>query len=449
MAKRRPTASRLTTRTVVTPFSDLDFAEGDDGLSFWKQLLPEASIEYVDASGQQTLTFDEEYERDLIDAFEDRALDAVPFVLADESNRHTMDPERFRGKLVDMKRAADLPETVTKGKPGLWGKITFPKRKMARAVLDNPELPVSMRIREGHTRARDGKQFKRVAVHVLGTLDPKITGMAGWTPALDFSGYAPGEHVVDLTASTYREIAVAKNKGKGGSRTLDFATLTEDEISDLTPEDIGSMTAEDFVAIGEDEDAADTYIENLDTDALEAFIARAIEEGIVTQEELDALRDDNDEDNDEDDDKGKPAGKPKAKPAKATRETELSTSTNRDIQLANAAAEESRQIARDALQRVADTEAARLSAEYLAAGVPPKCIELAMPILRQPNMLDIELSNSDEDDIPISRIVLGLLDEMKGSIDLSVENGHEGANAGDDAELDAMDKQFNSSFTHL
>lgn len=49
----------------------------------------------------------------------------------------------------------------------------------AELVRKNPKLGVSARIIEGLDRA-DGAKFPRAIQHVLGTLDPRVTGMASW-----------------------------------------------------------------------------------------------------------------------------------------------------------------------------------------------------------------------------------------------------------------------------
>lgn len=434
--------------TFLTPFRTSDLAEGDGGKSFWKEMLPETSIEYNDGKSTQTLDFDRDYQSDLLTAYDEGALDQVPFMLADESNRHTMDPERYRGDVVAFKRADELPEAITHGKKtGLWGKVKFATKDAAKAVMENPNLGVSLRIREGHTRAVDGKKFKRVVVHALGTLDPKITGMSGWTPALEFSGYAPNEQVVDLTTSTYKEPAVSK-KSKTGSQTLDFATLTDEAVKALTPSDISDWTAEDFEALDAlDEDERTNVIANLSDESIEAFIAQTVTSGYLTQAELDAQLEAGAED---EDDETPPAVVTPARPTQTatTQEPDLSNSS-RDVELANARADQATQTARDALQRVADAEFERLSQNYLLAGVPSWAVDLATPVLRRPYELEVDLSNSGEDNIPVTAIITGLLDGLKGTVDMSNEAGHGGATPAEEAELANMDKQFDADFGYL
>lgn len=55
----------------------------------------------------RTLHFDREYLAELARAFAERAYDQVPFQLAGDDNRHTNDPLRFAGEIVDLDLADD------------------------------------------------------------------------------------------------------------------------------------------------------------------------------------------------------------------------------------------------------------------------------------------------------------------------------------------------------
>lgn len=203
-----------------------------------KKILPKGTIDY---KGRK-ITFDDAYLTDLARAFHDGAYDQVPFMLADSSNAHTMDPERYRGEIKGVEVAED----------GLWG--TFDLSADAAALVKaNPKLGVSARIVEGYDRA-DGKKYPRAMQHVLGTLDPRLPGLGAWTEVA-LSGYDSTDEVLDLTAAEFEgEGTVAKTDD---AETIDGLTREEYEallasldLDDEEPE--GDESDEDG-----DEDEAD------------------------------------------------------------------------------------------------------------------------------------------------------------------------------------------------
>jgi len=129
-----------------------------------KQVLPLGTIDY---KGRR-ITFDKRYLTDLAKSFQGLAFDQVAFLLAKDDNAHTMDPDRYRGEVKGMEvtpRGLDVLLDLTPDAADL--------------VRKNPKLGVSARIIEGLERA-DGARFPRAIQHVLGTLDPRVTGMASW-----------------------------------------------------------------------------------------------------------------------------------------------------------------------------------------------------------------------------------------------------------------------------
>ncbi len=175
-----------------------------------KKILPKGTIDY---KGRK-ITFDDAYLTDLARAFHDGAYDQVPFMLADRTNAHTMDPERYRGEIKGVEVAED----------GLWG--TFDLSADAAALVKaNPKLGVSARIVEGYDRA-DGKKYPRAMQHVLGTLDPRLPGLGAWTEVA-LSGYDSTDEVLDLTAAEFEgEGTVAKTDD---AETIDGLTREEYE----------------------------------------------------------------------------------------------------------------------------------------------------------------------------------------------------------------------------
>jgi len=126
----------------------------------------------------RTLDFTRDYLTELARNFNAGAADQVPFLLADAQNQHHSLPERFRGEVKGVEVEAD----------GLYALIET-SEEGSRLLADNPRLGVSARIRGD-----------KVLEHVLGTLDPVVTGMKPWEAIELSSGSAP---VIDLTAASY------------------------------------------------------------------------------------------------------------------------------------------------------------------------------------------------------------------------------------------------------
>lgn len=177
------------TTAVLTPTTAKPAAKVA-GRVFRKQVLPIGGIDYKDATGAtRRLDFTPDYLAKIVDSFNAGAYDAVKFQLADASNTHTLDPERARGTV----RALELTDD------GL-DMIVDLTDDGAKVIADNPDLPVSARIVEDLKRA-DGKAFPAAIQHVLGTLDPRVTGMKPWQ-AVDLTN-DPDVPTVDLTAEDY------------------------------------------------------------------------------------------------------------------------------------------------------------------------------------------------------------------------------------------------------
>lgn len=355
-------------RTFLLPGVTADFSKAGAS-AYWKQIVPQKVINYVTKSGKKaTIDFSEEYLNTLIADFNEKG-DNTPFVLADKDNAHTMDPERFRGVVKQLRLANDGEQ------PGLYGKVIFPKKQLGLAVEINPDLPVSARIRED-------ENGRPTLVHVLGTMDPQVTGMESWQPA-DLSVYDEGK-VIDLSNAAYSEgNAVAKKNDK--VRELD--SFTEAEIEAMTDEQV-----DEFLA---------TYAPEFDT---------------VDESETDEVDDEEDDETDETDADRQLVGAG----------AELSKRAKRDIELANSVAAAATARSNEALRRMAAAEWREYRLSMQAEGVPPHLLDLAEPVLNRADEMVIDLSNSGEEDVDVSGIIRKFIDNAKGQIDLSVENGHAG-----------------------
>ena len=198
-----------------------------------KKILPKGTIDY---KGRK-IVFDEAYLTDLATAFKEGAYDQTAFMLADESNRHTMDPERYRGEVKGVEVAED----------GLWGTFEL-SAEAAKLVKENPKLGVSARIVEGYARS-DGKVFPRAMQHVLGTLDPRIPGLGAWQEVA-LSGYDSQDEVLDLTAAEFEgdEDVAKKDEGDlidGLTRDEYEALLASLELDDEDGDENGDEGDED------------------------------------------------------------------------------------------------------------------------------------------------------------------------------------------------------------
>lgn len=339
----------------VTPANhtdDLDLATDDGRLAFWKQILPLKRIHYTAKDGtRKQIDFTREYLNDLAT---NKAVDTLGFLLADGKNSHDVGPENWRGTVTQMEVRDD----------GLYGKIVFPSAEAAKAVIANPNLGVSARIRENIPKD-DGSTLSRGILHVLGTMDPQATGMTPWQAA-DLST-EPGD-LLDLSDEEYEDMPKTK------------------PLADYTEDDIAAMTEEEL----------DTFLETYASET----------DGYTEDEE-------EDEPTDSPTDSTKTVTKP------AEKETvDASTPVNpTDIELANARANE-------ALRRVAAAEWSAERSGYMSEGVPVAALDLAAPVLNRAVDMVIDLSNSGEDDVNVSEVVRGLLDTLKGTVDLSDEVGH-------------------------
>jgi len=146
------------------------------GARLWrKQLLPLDRVAYRGG----VLDFTRDYLTELARNFNGGAMDQVPFVLADAQNQHHSDPRRYVGDVKGVEVTDD----------GLYALIET-SAGGSRLLTDNPRLGVSARIRPD----------TKVLEHVLGTLNPVVTGMKLWEAIELSSGSAP---VIDLTAASY------------------------------------------------------------------------------------------------------------------------------------------------------------------------------------------------------------------------------------------------------
>jgi hypothetical protein len=377
------------------------------GRRIWrKQLLPVGTIDY---KGRK-IRFDRQYLTELAAAFRDRAYDQVPFQIAPGDNSHSNDPERFRGEVAALEMTDDGLDVIVAA------------TEDGDALLrSNPHLGVSARIVEDYARA-DGRNFRIALQHVLGTLDPRITGMRPWQ-AVEASN-EDGE-VLDLTDTDY---AAPESPTAGKHRKT--------EPQDTPPADPGTPATEEHdMALTTEQEARLGRLLDLDEDKFTALLAAAettpegtegATEDELSDEELQALIDslpaeDGPEDEDEGGEDGEPAAEDKVP---ATAGAAFSSEQQAAIDLANARAEQTElELARvtSALDDAAfEKERGHLSREF---GIPPRITDLARPLLRG-NGHVVELANGSSVDAgAIMRKVFAEVGKTVKMLDLSGELG--------------------------
>lgn len=355
--------------------------------TFRKQILPIGDITYRPSDGPpRKLSFTRDYLAGLATAFRDEAFDAVPFVLADSGNRHTMEPERARGEVTGL----ELTES------GLDAIVTL-SDDAAALVRDHPKLGVSARIVERLERA-DGKSWPAAIQHVLGTWDPRITGMAPWE-AVELS--TSGESVVDLSSEV---IDLGKEEDMSGPLTDEETTTLAGLLGKLGYKlEPASSTQNDDT--GTDDDLVGEELTADELDELLATLEGGDDEGF----------------GEFDDAEGDLAG------------AELSEDAREAIELANARASEADNRVKAMEVQLAEQRWQQERSRYEEAGVTPVVLDLARPLLSQPGESAIELSNGES--VTPAAVVRKILAEVAAGnahVDLSRELGTGVDNTEDD-----------------
>lgn len=389
---------------------------------FRKQILRKGEINY---QGRKVV-FDDGFLKDVVKSFKRGAYDQVPFVFADPDNRHNMDPERFRGEVKGLELTPDGVDMIVEA-----------TADGARVIKNNPRLGVSARIVQGLEKS-DGRTFKRAIQHVLATMDPRLTGMKPWeTVDLSDEDDDDDEEVIDLTAATVKEGKPVGTKTKKAAAPqvvqIDLSQLNDGEFKDLllaaaeeaeadaatdteevtrtTRETLKRKTPKQRKAVEdtldddedddlEDDDEAETSADDEDVDEVDE----------------DELADDED-DEDADEEVDQPVSKKKRK---------------KDVKLSTPVRRRKVSKARRLELKLAAQEWREQKGELVRAGVPPFLVDLATPVMAQPDKLVIDLSESGERDVDAKAVIGKMLDGVKGMIDLAPEMGHGISSISDD-----------------
>lgn len=385
------------TTSLLTPMLDLADATQVGARTWRKQILALRDIDY---QGRK-ISFDKPFLTDLANAFQSGAYDQVPIVFAGDANDHNENPRNFGGEVKGLEFTGD----------GLDAIIELTEEG-AEAVKKNPRLGVSARIKEGLAKS-DGRTFPRAIRHVLLTMDPKITNLKPWQ-AVDLSAEDDDE-VVDLTAATYKEDAVAKatvdNEKQTitiGDKVLDLAELSDDEfgalLTDLSVEAPEAPAAEAEAPAEEDGDPEEgvPFIKDGKT-----YVVLEGKTFLMSEEAPET-----------------PKSEDKAPEAKGEGGADLSETTAKEV----------RQMRTDTAKERWESE----RREYVRAGVPPFLLDLAAPVLSDPDTQVIDLSNDEK--FNASDTIRKMLNGVK-ALDLSEEQGH-----GMDVEIPEKDPLLDAYF---
>lgn len=395
--------------SLLTPFDKGDAQPA--GKRLWrKQLLPFAKINYKG----RVIDFTRDYASSLIQAFHDRAYDQVSFQLADKDNTHTEDPERWRGEIAALELTDDgLDVILAASEDG--GKL----------LEKNPRLGVSAKIVEGYDRA-DGKFFPRALKHVLGTLDPRLTGMRPWE-AVDAANDDEGV-VIDLTALEYE----APETGADAP----------EKPAQQAPADTGTPATEEHeMALSTDQEARLSRLLDLPEDQFTALLTPPEKpaEGEVADDLTDAqLQELIDSIPDE------PEAEVPAEPEKETVGASLSAEAQAAIDLANARADETAMALKRVTTKLA-TAAYEAERDTFARtyGIPPRITDLARGLLEGEGRV-VELANGQTADA--GSIVREVLKEfgrtvkvldLSGELGSAVDGAGEAAAAAEQGKVDA------------
>lgn len=346
--------------TTATLFPEDASAVVELGEGLWrKQILPFGSILHKNG----TMVVDEAYCKPILEAFRAGAFSQIPLQLADSDNKHTDDPERFRGEIKGLELTPS----------GLEAIISTTARG-TEIVRENPKLGVSVRVLDGYT-GHDGRAFKRVLHHVLATLSPRVNGMGNWSAIGEFADLDIA-NTVDLTDTL--PVLNGVDEPDGGE-----TVPTDTELSAATIEE----------TVVEVEDVDQDEVDRLAEEALAEYAETQLEQARADQAAGDGTGD------------GKELAIDTTQYASSTELAELRRENNN-------------------IRQTLATERGEREAEgYMRDGVPPAIVQLALPLLTLPSVAVVELSDGTE--VSPVGVVRAMLNECKGMVELGIARGHE------------------------
>jgi hypothetical protein len=346
---------------------------------FRKQLLRTGEFDYRPKDGPpRKLRFTPAYLASLATAFKQRAVDQVPFQLADGQNSHDQPPERFHGEVLGME--------LSQGGEAL-DVLVSATDEGAKVLEENPRLGISARILEDYNPS-DGRHFDRAVDQVLGTLRPVITGLSPWA-AIKLAD--PARPVIDLSegAATMPEIT-EERRAELDAYLTEFFTLANagnganGGAPDPNAGTGGGGSGETTGGLGANGAGTPPPAANAEDAELEAYLREVLAEGELA-------------------------------------DANLSEQARAAITLANSRTASLEEQVGTMRSRLAQAEFEEEKRAYVLAGVPPADVDLAMPLLLGgPGSNVIELSRDHK--VDAGDIVRRLLDSRKGTVNLSREH---------------------------
>jgi hypothetical protein len=200
------------TSTAVSPFvvSGIEVVELADDKGgkrkLWKkQILPAGTKKY---KGQE-LDFSK-INPAVVQAFDDKAFDAVPFVMSLTSNEHPQIGQE--GELIE----GDLEKLELAEDGGLFGYFDLSHSyKVLNAIRKSKgKFGVSGRVEVDYVAEDTGKTFPYALSHVCGTTRPHIKGMSPWE-AVDLSEVDKDQEDIDFSSEVIEDKPTPKKKKAG------------------------------------------------------------------------------------------------------------------------------------------------------------------------------------------------------------------------------------------
>lgn len=243
----------MTTSTAVSPFvvgdiTEVELADDKGGKrKLWrKQILPAGTRKY---EGEE-LDF-AQINPAVIKAFDEKAFDAVPFVMSLPKNKHPQPDEeadQLEGDLEKLELAQD---------GSLFGLFDLSNSTKVQDLIkkSNRKFGVSGRIERDYTAKDTGKQFPFALSHVCGTLRPYLKGMSPWESVdlgevdedkevIDFSGEVIDESTKDNKEGTEDDLVRVEIPPDKLAKLMALLDATDDDGIEETADDIEKKDTE-------------------------------------------------------------------------------------------------------------------------------------------------------------------------------------------------------------
>ncbi len=408
---------------------DLSTATRVGNRVYRKQVLARRTIDYPMPDGTTVeVKFDDAFLADLAQAYQAGAYDLVPFQLATGRNEHNEDPRNYGGRVIGAEVTPDGLDVI----------LELSEEAAELVERTGRKLGVSARIKA--VRHVDGRTFPRAIRHVLGTLDGRMTGMRDWQPVVDLAA-DDREPLLDLSSFT----TTPRREDPLMGLTINLANMSDEELEQFRS--FAALNGLDLAALAEE--APDDLPDLPDP-------ADDLEDPAAGDEP-------GDEDTDEPGDD--PDGIPEDEFEALVDATLADMGNDRDLEGAGVSLSTGDDLDSDPLdaldlaapgleqgdqlvterRKAAGYRAELAARDYVAAGVPPHLVDLAMPVLglSDDDSDALDLSNPvDGTPVDVRGTVTRILDGIRGTIDLSDPAGtdDDGTAAGDTTEDEAADQ---------